>query len=112
MRILWAASEASVASVHEQLEKEREIAFTTVSTMLRKMEDRGLVEHRAEGRRYLYRPLVAEDAVTRSMAEDLLERFFDGSVAAMVSHFLSTREISADELKQLQKMVRDRKAAK
>jgi len=109
MKILWASEEATVAAVHEQLGSERDLAYTTIATMLRKMEARGLVKHRLEGRSFIYRAAVGEEAVSRGMADHLLDRLFEGSLADMVHHLLSTREISREELKRLEKLIAERR---
>jgi BlaI family transcriptional regulator, penicillinase repressor len=109
MKVLWADGEATVAAVHGAVAGERSLAYTTVATMLRKMEERGLVTHRLEGRSFLYRAAVAEEAVSRSMADALLDRLFEGSMAEMVRHLLSTREVSRKELSALEKLIAERK---
>ena len=109
MKVLWARGEANVADVNGALEGGAELAYTTVATMLRKMEQRGLVTHTVEGRTFIYRPAVAEEAVTGDMADDLLDRVFEGSLADMVSHLLTTREVSSDELERLERLIAERK---
>ena len=109
MKVLWANGEITVAGMHEAVAGERSLAYTTVATMLRKMEERGLVRHRVEGRSFLYRAAVAEEAVSRSMADALLDRLFAGSMAEMVRHLLSTREVSRKELSALEKLIAERK---
>jgi predicted transcriptional regulator len=109
MKALWDRGEASAAEVQEALGVETGLAYTTVATMLRKMEQRGLVKHHAEGRRFIYQPAVAPETVTRSMADDLLERLFEGSLADMLSHLLSTREVSREELRELERLIQERK---
>ena len=109
MKVLWAHGEATVASVHEAVAGENDLAYTTVATMLRKMEARGLVQHRLEARSFVYRATVAEDAVSRGMADHLLDRLFEGSLAGMVSHLLSTREVSREELSKLERLIAERK---
>lgn len=109
MKVLWDGGPKSVADVHAALEQSDRLAYTTVATMLRKMEARGLVEHHAEGRRFFYRARVAEAAVTRGMADDLVDRLFEGSLADMVSHLLSTREVSREELGRLERLIAERK---
>ncbi len=108
MKILWEREQASVSEVHEALADER-LAYNTFATMLHKMEARGLVKHRSEGRRFIYSAAVAAHAVTRSMADDLVDRVFEGSLADMVSHLLSTREVSIEELRRLERLIADRK---
>ncbi|MES1243330.1 MAG: BlaI/MecI/CopY family transcriptional regulator [Acidobacteriota bacterium] len=105
MRILWNRDEASVADVHEALEPERGLALTTIATMLAKMEKKGVVEHRAEGRRFLYRPTVSEGQVRRSMVSDLTSQLFRGDAFALVNHLLSEHGIDAGELNQLRQLI-------
>lgn len=109
MQVLWQMSEARVADVHRAISPENDLAYTTVATMLRKMEDRGLVKHRDEGRSFVYRATVAEADVTRSMADHLVDRLFEGSLADMVSHLLNTREVSREELSQVERLIAERK---
>jgi BlaI family penicillinase repressor len=105
MRVLWSRGEATVAEVHETLEPERGLALTTIATMLTKMEKKGVVDHRAEGRRFIFQPLVSEDQVRRSMVADLTSQLFRGDVTALVNHLLSEHEIDARELAQLRKLI-------
>lgn len=109
MQVLWSREEASVGDVHKALSADSEFAYTTVATMLRKMEERGLVKHRAEGRSFIYQANVAADEVTRSMADHLVDRLFEGSLAATVNHLLSTREVSREELSRLERLIAERK---
>src|SRR5437660_9201614 len=97
LQVLWDRGPASVSEVHEGLGPGG-LAYTTVATMLRKMEARDLVAHHSAGRRFIYRAAVAPDAVHRSMAEDLLERLFGGSLADLMSHLLTSRDVSRAEL--------------
>ncbi len=109
LKLLWVREEATVAEVHAALQDERELAYTTVATMLRKMETRSLVTHRMDGRTFVYRPAVQEEAVTSGLSNHLLERLFEGRLADLVSHLLTTREISRAELSQLAKLIEERK---
>ncbi len=108
MRVLWRQHEATVPQVQDALEARRPLALTTVATMLTKMEDKGVVAHRADGRRYVYRPLVSERQVRRSMVRRLTEGLFAGDALAVVSHLLSEREIPVDELAALKRMIAER----
>jgi predicted transcriptional regulator len=105
LQILWLAHEASVAQVHESLARDLDLAYTTVATMLRKMEARALVTHRLEGRAFIYRPLVAEETVARSMANEVLGEVCGGSLSGLVNQLLTTREIRRREMDSLEKMV-------
>ena len=111
MQVLWSTGAATVAEVQEQLQGEA-LAYTTVATMLRKMEDRHLISHREEGRRFIYEPVVSADDVTRSMADDLVDRLFSGSLAEAMSHLLESREVSRSELAELQALIESYKSRK
>ncbi len=102
MRVLWDAGEATVVDVHAALQDEdKERAPTTIATMLSKMEKKGVVEHRTEGRQFVYRACVTEAEVARSMVAELTQKVFQGDAAALVSHLLTEREIDSDELARL-----------
>lgn len=105
MRVLWARGEAAVADVHADLEPERGLAPTTISTMLSKMEDKGVVAHRTEGRRFIYRPTVSESEVQRAMLSELTQRLFLGDVTAVVSTLLDEREVDRGELAALRDLI-------
>jgi predicted transcriptional regulator len=107
MQVLWGRDEATVAEVHEALYEPRGLAPTTIATMLRKMEDKGVVAHRVEGRQFVYRPVVSEDAVRSSMVGELLERLFAGDPAALVSHLVADREIDQEEIERLRALLDD-----
>lgn len=81
------------------------MAYSTVSTLLSRLEQKGAVSHRAEGRTYFYRAAVREAEVSNSMVSDLVERVFDGSPAELVSHLLETQDVDADELARIKAMV-------
>lgn len=109
LEVLWKQEEAPVAAVHEALGGSAEFAYTTIATMLRKMEARRLVRHRTEGRSFIYRAAIAADDVTRNVADHLVDRFFAGSLAEAVSHLLDTRDVTKSELAELEQLIADRK---
>lgn len=109
MKVLWERDEVTVADVHKLLSEKTDLAYTTFATMLRKMEARGLVKHRTDERRFLYRAAVKEEDVTRKMSSHMVERLFEGSLADTVSHLLSTHEVSREELDKLAKLIAERK---
>lgn len=110
LKILWQQQAATVAEVNDLLPAP--LAYTTVATMLRKMEDRGLVRHRQEGRRFVYEAAVQEQDVTTRLAEDVLDRVFEGRLADMVQHLLTRRDVSAAELEELARLIAERKRDK
>ncbi len=109
MKVLWARGEAAVADIQAAVPGGEQLAYTTVATMLRKMETRGLVAHRTDGRSFVYRASIAEDKVSQGMTDHVLDRLFGGSVAALLNNLLTTREVSRDELVRLEKLIAQRK---
>ncbi|MBI5433154.1 MAG: BlaI/MecI/CopY family transcriptional regulator [Planctomycetes bacterium] len=105
MRVLWATPEATVADVCQTLPKEHQRAPTTIATMLTKMERKGVVAHRADGRVFVYRAKIREADVHRSMVTDLTERLFEGDAAALVSHLLTEGEFDSDELSRIRALI-------
>jgi BlaI family penicillinase repressor len=105
MRVLWSSGEATTAEVHDALYGERGLAPTTIATMLRKMEDKGVVDHRVDGRHFVYRATVSEDEVRSSMVGELLERLFAGDPAALVSHLVTDRGMDEAELENLRTLL-------
>ncbi len=105
MTVLWERGEAGSAEVHRALLAERGLAPTTIATMLRKMEDRRLVTHRASGRQFLYTPAISETEVRRSAVKRVVDRLFEGDPMALVSHLVSEREIDRTELEELKRRV-------
>ena len=108
MRVLWAASEATVADVHAALSAERGLAPTTIATMLSRLEKRELIAHRTEGRQFVYRPLVSEAEVQSSMVVDLADLLFEGDMAELVSHLLRKRDFSEDDLARVKSLIEAR----
>jgi BlaI family penicillinase repressor len=105
LRVLWAEKEASVARVQEALREERDLALTTVATLLSRLETRGVISRRAEGRQFVYRAAVAEEDVRRSMVDALTDRLFQGDSAALVHHLIDEGSINRAELERLEKLV-------
>ena len=113
MKVLWDRGEAGVQELHESLLRERRVAQSTIATLLSRMEKRGLVGRRAEGRQHLFRALVDEAQVRRSVVADfasLAGRLFEGDVATMVSHLLTARDVEAEDLERIKAVVAAREA--
>jgi predicted transcriptional regulator len=108
MQVLWERGEATVGEVRDDLAQTRPLAYTTVGTMLAKMERNGQVTHRTQDRANIYRPLVKKEQVSRSMTGDLLNRLFGGDVADMVCHLLDECDVSPEELARLKRLIRQK----
>jgi predicted transcriptional regulator len=105
MRVLWARHEASVAEIAEALADSRELAHTTVATLLTRLGKRGLVSARRDGRQLIYRAEVAEPEVRRSMVGGLLRSVFGGDPKALLAHLVSEREVNSRDLERVRELL-------
>ena len=105
VRVLWERGECTVATAQTALLPERPLAQTTVATILTRLEKRGVVAHRPNGRQFVYRPLVTEGDVRLSMVRELTDMLFGGSSAALINHVLHDRGVSDQDLGELRRIV-------
>ena len=116
LKVLWDLGEATVRQVADALSSPAEpLAYTTVLSLLQVMEQKGLVDHRREGKAYTYVPLVERQKTFRHLAKGFLDRVFDGAVDEYLVHALDAKRLSAKELDQLEAMIaaaRKQKASK
>ena len=103
LKVLWEIGSGSVRDVHEHLCPAGELAFNTVQTMLRIMEDKGLVAHHAQGRTFIYAPRYSRERVARRF----LDKVFDGALDQFVLSILHARDATTDpqELKELERLI-------
>jgi predicted transcriptional regulator len=103
LKILWERGPASVRTVYQELARlaEKDLAYNTVQTLLRIMEEKGLVRHQVEGRTFIYTPCYSRD----ESALRFLDRVFDGAVGDLVQSLLRSERIAPDELERMQKMI-------
>jgi BlaI family penicillinase repressor len=101
LKALWALGSGSVRDVHRHMCPGGELAFNTVQTLLRIMEEKGLVGHRVEGRTFVYEPTYSRDRV----ASRLLHRVFDGALDQVVLSLLQAKDTSDDELRGLERLI-------
>src|SRR5258707_528445 len=106
MSVLWDLGDATVAEVRERLADE--LAYTTVLTVLRTLEQKGYVAHTGEGRAHRYNPLVQREAAGRNALRQLVDKVFQGSPELLMTHFVSDRNLSDEELRRLRKVLETR----
>jgi BlaI family penicillinase repressor len=108
LKILWELGPSSVRQVHERMAPGGELAFNTVQTLLRIMDDKGLVKHERRGRTFVYSPRHTRDRETSR----LLDKVFDGALDQFVVSLLNAKSVSTDELKKLEKIIADARKRK
>ena len=92
LRALWQLGEGSVHDVRKAISKERILAYTTVMTLLDRLEKRGYVARRKPGRSYIYRPKLSRDTLREQAVKQLLDGFFDGSAGELLNFLRHPRE--------------------
>jgi BlaI family penicillinase repressor len=106
MQVLWDRGEASVADVQHQLASSEEpLAYSTIATLLARLEKRGLVRHRSEGRTFLYQPALSQERASSNVVGELLGRFFGGRPSALVNHLLEHEDVDVAELEKIKAML-------
>jgi predicted transcriptional regulator len=106
MSVLWDVGPATVAEVRERLADD--LAYTTVLTVLRTLEQKGYVGHTGEGRAHRYHPLVKRAAAGRSALSRLVDKVFDGSPELLLTQLVSDKNLSDEELRRLRKLLTER----
>ena len=106
MSVLWDLGDATVTEVRERLADK--LAYTTVLTVLRTLEQKGYVDHTGEGRAHRYHPLVKREAAGRNALRRLLDKVFQGSPELLMTQLVSDRNLSDEELRRLRKLLEAR----
>lgn len=107
MRALWSERKATTATVHEVMGKPRSLAYTTVATLLSRLEKRGLVRSDKTGRERVFEPLVTEAEVKQQMVSALVSKLFRGDPRALVSHLVADAEFAEGDLETIRRMLRE-----
>lgn len=105
MTILWKLEEGTVSDVIEQLPKERDLAYTSVSTIMRILEQKRILKTRKEGRGHIYTPLLKKSDYEAKTVKHVVDRVFDGTPVALVRQLLDTMRLDESDLKELKKLI-------
>lgn len=107
MNVVWDRGKATVHDVKNALSR-RKPAYSTILTMMRKLEVKGYLEHEVDGRTYVYRPLISQQAVRQGVLGDLVERLFEGSTSLLLTSLVEQNRISENELREIRKLIKER----
>ena len=105
LKVVWQIEPASVRQVRDALARVRDLAYTTVMTVMSIMVDKGYLKRRKDGRSYIYEAVYREQKARRNMLQDVVDRVFGGSTTAVMQHLLESSEIDDEELKQIQSLI-------
>jgi len=109
VQVLWNRGQATAREITDSLNESEPIAHSTVQTLLRQLEAKGAVGHKAEGRTFFFFPKLKEEKVKRTAARELLERVFGGSVGSLVAHLLRDERLSRADLDELERLIKERR---
>ena len=112
MQAVWATGRCTVETVHQAVSRQRDLKEVTIRTVLRRLEQKGYVEHEVEGRAYIYRALDAPRSLAARAVRHVLDRFCHGSVDELVSGLVEANLLSDAELEALEASVRSRVRAR
>lgn len=110
MMVLWEQSPLTAQDVIERAPKERGWSATTVKTLLARLVAKKAVTHETDGRRYLYRPLVARDDYVVGESRRLIDRLFAGRLTPLVAHLARREVLSAEEIAEIEALLKELKA--
>ncbi len=106
MKIVWNLERATVRDVYEELLKHRKIAYTTVMTMMKILEQKKHLKKTQEDRAYVYRPSKPKQQVIGGMVREFVNRVFNGSAEPLLMHLIEDRSLTEKELEEITRMIR------
>ena len=106
LKILWRDGPLTGRDVRDRLAETRELAYTSVMTIMGIMENKGYVKRKKLGKTFIYSPRVTEAATKKRMLRDVVNRVYEGSTMCVVVNLLESADIDADELKQLRALIK------
>src|SRR5215469_5808249 len=105
MKIIWRRESATVRDVYEELLEHRKIAYTTVMTALKTLEQKGYLRAAQRDRAYVYEPTKPKHQVIKSMVREFVDRVFNGSAEPLVVHLIEDKQLSESDLREISRML-------
>jgi len=105
MKIVWQRKQASVRDVYEALLEHRKIAYTSVMTMMKILEQKEYLKKTQEDRAYIYRPTRPQKQVIKGMVREFVNRVFNGSAEPLLLHLVEDRHLSKSDLEEISRMI-------
>ena len=109
MQVVWTGGPSSVEAVHQVVSRTRDLKEATIRTMLRRLEQKGYLDHAAEGRAYVYRAVEHPSSLAARAVRQIIDRFCRGSMEELVSGMVDAKVLSSAELEALESVVRERR---
>ena len=112
MQVLWDRERATAREITDAISENEPIAHSTVQTLLRGLEEKSAAAHEAQGRTFIFFPLVKEEEFKNSATRNLVERVFGGNAATLMAHLLNDKKVSREELDEIRKLINKRSKKK
>lgn len=109
MKIVWERRKTTVRDVYEALLERRKVAYTTVMTMMKILEQKGHLKRDAEDKAHVYTPARPKKQVISTMVRDFVDRVFNGSAEPLVMHLLEEQKLSSEEIAEVEALLKRRK---
>lgn len=102
---VWDLGEATVTDVRERILEDRDVAYTTIMTVLKKLAEKGYLDYHKEGRSYVYQPAQEPNEVQHSLLRRLMDKVFEGSPSALVQTLVRREDLSDDERAEIRALI-------
>lgn len=112
MNVVWDKGQATVHDVKDVISRGRKPAYSTILTMMRKLEAKGYLSHDVDDRTYVYSATISRQAVRQGVIGDLLDRLFEGSPSLLLNSLVEQNRISEEELREIRKLISKRRKSK
>jgi len=109
MEVLWKRAPLTATEVADQVTEEKDWSLQTVKTLLSRLAAKAVVGTERDGRRFLYSPLVERDAYLTGVSRNFVDRLFGGKVMPLVAHLAEADELSADDIREIEELLRELK---
>jgi len=109
LRLVWELNEATVQQIRDQLPADRKLAYNTVQTLLNRLENKGYLKHRVEGRSHIYLPSIKQKEVIKTTVGDFLSRLFGGDPKPLVQFLAENGKIDEEDIDKLRELIHKNK---
>jgi predicted transcriptional regulator len=106
LRLVWQSQEATVQQVYDALPGNRKIAYVTVATLLRRLQEKGYLKHHVRGKAFVYGPAAKKEDVIRRTISDLVERLFGGNPVPLMQHLAQHSGITGEDIERLKELAK------
>jgi predicted transcriptional regulator len=106
LRLVWELKKATVQQVYDGLPENRKVTYVTVATLLRRLEEKGYIRHRTQGKAFVYTPAVKKEDVINRTIGDLVQRLFGGNPVPLMQHLAMHSEISDEDIEKLRELAK------